>query len=311
VGLILNIDGGARGNPGPAGAGVVLKTDDGRRICEAGFFLGRQTNNAAEYNALIRGLQRAQRCDPQPIRVCSDSELLVRQVTGAYRVRSAALAKLYQQVQLLLIKVSRWSIHHVRREENQLADRLANLAMDQRRDVVVYDIDAPADPRGAELLARRIAAEEQGRRREDPDEDAPGADVAPATDPEGGASIAATVAGSSAAAAGSSATVAESSAAAPRVIERTVQVRVARLPAAGACPAGGIAPDAMRVAATLPGGLCIHAAYGILPALLSIMNADAREFAAIPTLTVRCNRPECGAVFQLSPVVSSNGSAKA
>ena len=96
MGLIIHVDGGSRGNPGPAGAGVVIADEDGALIHEAGYFLGRQTNNSAEYHACIRALQRAARCGEQPVRVCSDSELLVRQITGAYQVKSPTLVKRYQ-----------------------------------------------------------------------------------------------------------------------------------------------------------------------------------------------------------------------
>lgn len=141
MGLILHIDGGARGNPGPAGAGVVLRQSDGALLYEAAYFLGRQTNNAAEYHALIRGLERARQCQPQPITIYSDSELLVRQVTGEYEVKSPNLAPLHRQVQMLLLRIGGWTLRHLGREDNRRADELANLAMDQRRDVVVFDVD--------------------------------------------------------------------------------------------------------------------------------------------------------------------------
>lgn len=137
--LIIHVDGGARGNPGPAGAGVIIRDQDGNRIHEAGYFLGEQTNNAAEYEALIRALQRALLVQPQALTVYSDSELLVRQITGEYQVRSPRLADLHRQVQLLLIKVPRWMFRHIPRETNAHADRLANMAMDQQRDVIVFD----------------------------------------------------------------------------------------------------------------------------------------------------------------------------
>jgi len=155
VGLIIHIDGGARGNPGPAGAGVVIATQDGQRIHEAGYFLGTQTNNAAEYHALIRALQRAQRCGDQPLVIRSDSELLVRQITGQYRVRSQTLARLHEQVQWLLLRVGVWSIQHIPREENRRADELANLAVERQQDVIVFDADkdAPATAAGSAVAA--------------------------------------------------------------------------------------------------------------------------------------------------------------
>ncbi len=141
MGLTIHVDGGARGNPGPAGAGVVIHSEDGNLLHESAHWLGTQTNNAAEYHALIRALQRAQRFDARKLAIYSDSELLVRQLTGEYRVKSPRLAQLHEQVQLLLIGLSRWSVKHIRREENKRADELANLAMDRRTSVVVFDAD--------------------------------------------------------------------------------------------------------------------------------------------------------------------------
>lgn len=149
MGLILEVDGGSRGNPGPAGAGVVIRTEDGRTLYEAGFFLGPLTNNAAEYHALIRALRRAADCGEQPLTIRSDSELLVRQITGEYRVKSASLAELYEQVQRLLLRIACWSIVHVPRAQNRRADELANLAMDRERDVVIADAGRRIDPRDA------------------------------------------------------------------------------------------------------------------------------------------------------------------
>lgn len=161
MGLIIHVDGGSRGNPGPAGAGVVIADAGGTLIHEAGYFLGQQTNNAAEYHACIRALQRAARCAPDSIRVCSDSELLVRQITGEYQVKSPRLEQLYRQVQLLLLKVPRWQFKHIPREQNKRADQLANLAMDAGADQIVFDLDdAPAN--GAAAAAPTPAAGEHG-----------------------------------------------------------------------------------------------------------------------------------------------------
>ena len=137
----MHIDGGARGNPGPAGAGVVIKDDSGRRLHEVGYFLGRHTNNAAEYQALILGLKRAVRLADPVVLVYSDSELLVHQITGRYRVKSPNLISYVEQAQSLLLKFENWSIHHVRREQNHRADQLANIAMDRAADAVEFDVD--------------------------------------------------------------------------------------------------------------------------------------------------------------------------
>lgn len=143
--LIINVDGGSRGNPGPAGAGVVIRTESGERVFEAGYFLGTQTNNVAEYMALLRGLERVAKCDPAPVIIRSDSELMVKQMTGTYRVKNENLASLFHEAQLLLLKIATWQFRHVPREENSRADELANLAMDQRRDVVVFDAASRAE----------------------------------------------------------------------------------------------------------------------------------------------------------------------
>jgi ribonuclease HI len=166
VGLIIHVDGGSRGNPGPAGAGVVIEAEDGGLVHEAGYFLGRQTNNAAEYHACIRALQRAARCAEQPVRICSDSELLVRQITGAYQVKSPTLEQLYRQVQMLLLKVRSWQFQHVKREQNRRADQLANMAMDAGDDVIVFDADdgaTPAERGGKERANSKVPPAESPR----------------------------------------------------------------------------------------------------------------------------------------------------
>lgn len=142
----LHIDGGARGNPGPAGVGVVLRcADDNRPLHEAGYFLGTATNNVAEYRGLIRGLEVAGKLGADPLHIHSDSELMVKQIKGEYRVKSADLKPLYERAKALLGKHDGWKITHVRREKNQRADELANLAMDARRNVVVIGEGAEAN----------------------------------------------------------------------------------------------------------------------------------------------------------------------
>ena len=134
--VVIQVDGGARGNPGPAGAGVVIRSaDDGTSLFEGGFFLGRATNNVAEYRALVEGLRRARALQAGAVEVRSDSELLVRQMTGEYRVRNEKLRPLFQQAQKLCRGFGRCRFTHVRRELNAAADGLANRAMDLRRDV--------------------------------------------------------------------------------------------------------------------------------------------------------------------------------
>lgn len=134
--LILHIDGGARGNPGPAAAGVVLRTAQGDALLEAGYLLGKMTNNQAEYSALLLGLQAATRLETQKLTIYSDSELMVRQLTGEYRVKSEQLKPYFEDVQRELLQLDAWAIHHIPRLENQRADELANRALDANEDVV-------------------------------------------------------------------------------------------------------------------------------------------------------------------------------
>lgn len=134
--VTIHIDGGSRGNPGPAGAGVVIRSaDDGTVLFEGGYYLGRTTNNVAEYNGLLRGLERAAGLNAVEAHVHSDSELLVRQMKGQYRVRNAGLKPLYEQARELTGRFARVTFTHVRRELNTDADRLANQAMDLSADV--------------------------------------------------------------------------------------------------------------------------------------------------------------------------------
>ena len=134
--LLIHTDGGARGNPGPAGVGItVTDQDSGRCVREAGYFLGVATNNVAEYRGLLRGLDLALEMGADQVEVRSDSELMVRQINGQYRVKSADLRPLYEAARERLKRIARWSVVHVPRSQNAEADRLANLAMDRRADV--------------------------------------------------------------------------------------------------------------------------------------------------------------------------------
>jgi len=129
--LVLNADGGSRGNPGPAGAGAVLADPDGDMVAELQRYLGETTNNVAEYHGLILGLEEALRLGCREITVRLDSELIVRQLQGRYKVKSPKLKPLYAQARKLLAAFAAAEVEHVRREHNREADRLANLAMDQ------------------------------------------------------------------------------------------------------------------------------------------------------------------------------------
>jgi ribonuclease HI len=129
--IVVYIDGGARGNPGPAGYGVRIEDEQGALIEEFHGFLGSSTNNVAEYNGLLAALRYAQEHGHRRVRIKSDSELLVKQMRGEYRVKSPGLQPLHQQARLLAGALDRVAYEHVRREQNKDADRLANLAMDQ------------------------------------------------------------------------------------------------------------------------------------------------------------------------------------
>lgn len=144
--LLIHIDGGSRGNPGPAAAGVVVQdADDLTILHEAGYFLGRNTNNVAEYHGLIQALKIAAQFNAGHIEIRSDSELMVRQINRQYKVKSPDLLPLFEQAQILLPQHGSWSMVHVRRHLNARADELANLALDAGRTIVVESAaDFPA-----------------------------------------------------------------------------------------------------------------------------------------------------------------------
>jgi ribonuclease HI len=129
--LVAHSDGGARGNPGPAGYGVVLQDESGRKVAELSEYLGHQTNNFAEYQGLIAALEYALKHGPKALKVISDSELLVRQIKGIYRVKNPTLQDLHARAKEMMAKLDWFSIGHALREQNQEADRLANEAMDK------------------------------------------------------------------------------------------------------------------------------------------------------------------------------------
>ena len=129
---LLRCDGASRGNPGPAGAGMVLFDPQGRLQANQGRYLGETTNNVAEYQALLLGLEEAQRLGVKKLRVLADSELMVKQLTGLYRVKAPHLIPLWRAALFALKKFEAWTIAHVPREENHLADKAANRAIDQK-----------------------------------------------------------------------------------------------------------------------------------------------------------------------------------
>src|SRR6476620_3024631 len=145
--FILEFDGGSRGNPGPAGIGVVVRAADNTPLVTLGRFIGRATNNVAEYRALIIALEEAKKLGATKILIRGDSELIIKQMRGEYRVKHPDMKELYDEAQFLLHQFDEAKIEHNLRHKNELADKLANLAMDRRQDVTEANespIDAPA-----------------------------------------------------------------------------------------------------------------------------------------------------------------------
>ena len=131
--IIIYTDGGSRGNPGPAGIGVVLYNEKKERIAEISKYLGVTTNNQAEYTALIEGLKKAKDLGAKEVSVFMDSELVVKQLKHEYKVKNKDLAPLFLQVYNLSLNFSNISFTHVYREHNSEADKLANEAMDKNK----------------------------------------------------------------------------------------------------------------------------------------------------------------------------------
>ena len=128
--VVVHVDGGARGNPGPAAIGVVTSTPDGAVVDELAEPTGEATNNVAEYRALLRGLERARELGATEVDVVNDSELVARQVQGAYKVKHPGLRPLYDQAMEALRGFERWSVRSVPRAQNAHADELVNAALD-------------------------------------------------------------------------------------------------------------------------------------------------------------------------------------
>ena len=128
--VTVNVDGGSRGNPGPAAIAAVVRGPDGAVLEEAGEAIGEATNNVAEYRALLLGIERARAHGAEEVNLLGDSELIVRQVQGRYKVKDANLRGYHAQVREALKGLSSWSIGHVRRERNADADRIVNEVLD-------------------------------------------------------------------------------------------------------------------------------------------------------------------------------------
>jgi ribonuclease HI len=129
--ITVRTDGGARGNPGPAGIGVVLEDEKGKVLEEHAKFLGVKTNNQAEYEAAILGLERAKKLGAKSVKVYADSELLVKQANGEYKVKHENIKPLHARLKALTLQIGHVKFEHVRREKNTHADALSNKAMDE------------------------------------------------------------------------------------------------------------------------------------------------------------------------------------
>ena len=158
---VANIDGASRGNPGPAAYAVILRAPDGTKLCEFAKTIGRATSNIAEYYGLVAALDYAVGHSIRALRVRSDSELLVRQMQGRYRVKNAALKPLHERAQKLARALDYFVIEHVMREQNRDADELGNLALDHGGSVGTASKPEPASSaaRGAApRIAKSLAA---------------------------------------------------------------------------------------------------------------------------------------------------------
>ena len=158
--LTLEFDGGSRGNPGPAGIGVVVRAADGTPLVTLGRYIGKATNNVAEYRALITAMEEAKKLGATKIQIRGDSELVVRQMTGVYRVKHPDLIPLFREAKALYDSFEEASIAHNYRNKNELADELGNRAMDRRADVTdakaeasPLDTPAPKAPRAGDRWA--------------------------------------------------------------------------------------------------------------------------------------------------------------
>lgn len=130
--LVVHVDGGARGNPGPAAAGAVVSDSEGNVLLEAGRYVGETTNNVAEYRAVLLGLELAAELGGREVEVVNDSELVARQIGGQYRVKNPGLRPLYEEAMRALRRFDRWSVRNVPRAGNARADALVNEALDAR-----------------------------------------------------------------------------------------------------------------------------------------------------------------------------------
>ncbi len=152
--IIVQVDGASRGNPGPSGIGAVIKDAKGRVLQEISEFIGRATNNVAEYRALLKGITAARALGAGRLEIQSDSDLLVNQLTGTYKVKSLDLAPLHEEALRQLGTFSEWSAHHVPRGENAAADALANQALDHAQSNSELEFSVILGQEGRVFVAR-------------------------------------------------------------------------------------------------------------------------------------------------------------
>jgi uncharacterized repeat protein (TIGR04076 family) len=259
-----HVDGGSRGNPGPAGAGVSIADDKGREVFAAGFFLGRKTNNQAEYAGLLQALKVFQTAGAESIRILTDSELMAHQINGIYRVKSEDLIPLCKEARELLSGFGEWKVQYIPREQNRLADKLVNQALDKRQTVVVRDrlnLSDAGDPDLPEAASSLFKSTVEERPR------------AAVTRGDG---------------AGGS-----------RPAESGIEVVVVRSPRKGTCRAGMKQGQQFVFTETTPAGMCVEACAAVMEAVLAVRDAVADGVACDTTMSCRCPNPDCGAVFDI------------
>ncbi len=129
--VVVHVDGGSRGNPGPAAVGAVVTSPEGETLAEAGRYIGEETNNVAEYKAVLLGLELAQEVGARDVEVVNDSQLVARQIGGEYKVKNKGLMPLFTETMAKLREFDKWKVRDVRREHNVRADELVNEALDE------------------------------------------------------------------------------------------------------------------------------------------------------------------------------------
>jgi uncharacterized repeat protein (TIGR04076 family) len=229
------IDGGSRGNPGPAGAGIQISDHTGKVVFAGGFFLGNTTNNQAEYQSLLKVLDLFEKAGAQDIAVFTDSELMVRQINNQYAVKSKPLKNLYNQAQQKLEAFDQWEVQYIPRSQNRQADKLVNRTLNAGREVIVTDILG--------LVGRKI-------------------DRPKSVSPTG-----------------------------PAIVE----VFVLKSPAKQSCPANMKRGQLFIFDKMAPAGFCTHACAAVVEVVLALQEEKTTD----SSMTVRCPKDDCGAVFEI------------